>query len=166
MRLKSISKVRYCLPGLMALLFLMGCAANSEPRVESQAIAASVVTENCPQVRKTPSAPKTERDRFNPVYSSEITLQAGQKLYENAKPLACKLCHGEQGNGKGDPDFESTPPARNFTCAPTMNALSDGQLFWVIRNGSPNTSMPAFSDLSEEHVWTLVYYLRSFSKSK
>ena len=166
MCLDSIAKVRFCLPGLIALLFLIGCTATPEPRVESQTVAKPVATENCPQVRKTPSAPKAKRDRFNPVYSSEITLQAGQKLYQNAKPLACKLCHGDQGDGKGDPDFESTPPARNFTCAPTMNKLSDGQLFWIIRNGSPNTSMPAFADLSEEDIWTLVFYLRSFSKSK
>ena len=106
------------------------------------------------------------QDRFNPVFSSEITRKTGQKLYQNAKPLACKLCHGDLGDGKGDPDFESTPPARDFTCAPTMNKLSDGQLFWIIKNGSPNTSMPAFADLSEEDIWTLVYYLRGLSKSK
>ena len=134
--------------------------------MESQVVSGTAVMGDCPQIRKTPSAPAAARDQFNPVFASDITLQAGQKLYQNAKPLACKLCHGEQGDGKGDPDFESTPPARNFTCVATMKEISDGQLFWIVRNGSPNTSMPAFADLSEQDTWSLVYYLRSLSKSK
>ena len=161
-------KFKYCLSGLALLLLLLwGCAASSsEPRVETTKVSDSSVASGCSQVRKTPSAPKATLDQTNPVFASEITRKAGQKLYENVTPLACKLCHGEKGDGKGDPDFESTPTARDFTCAPMMNTLSDGQLFWIIKNGSPNTSMPAFADLSEQDVWTLVYYLRSFSKSK
>jgi len=150
----------------VALVLVLGCVPTPKTSAEPQKVAEVADTGNCPQDRKTPSAPKEIRDQSNPVFASDITLQTGKKLYENVTPLACKLCHGEQGDGKGDPDFESTPPARNFTCAPTMNALSDGQLFWIIRNGSPNTSMPAFADLSEQDIWTLVYYLRSLSKSQ
>ncbi len=149
------------------LVLMWGCIPVPETKAEPKKVAQQVdAAGDCPQVRNTPSAPKAARDRFNPVFASDITLQTGQKLYQNAQPLACKICHGEQGDGKGDPDFESTPPARNFTCAATMNELSDGQLFWIIKSGSPNTSMPAFSDLSEEDIWTLVYYLRGFSKSQ
>ena len=167
--MRTVSDLKYGRAGLSFLFALLwGCASASspEPRVETTVVSERAVSKNCPQVRKTPSAPKAKRDRFNPVYASGITLQMGQRLYQNAKPLACKLCHGERGDGKGDPDFESMPPARNFTCTSTMNKLSDGQLFWIIKNGSPNTSMPAFADLSEQDIWTLVYYLRSFSKSQ
>ena len=152
----------YWIWGALVVLAL-GCIPTPETSAEPQEVAEAAAGD-CPQVRNTPSAPEEIRDRTNPVFASEITRQAGQKLYQTVQPLACKLCHGEQGNGKGDPDFESTPAARNFTCAPTMSTLSDGQLFWIIKNGSPNTSMPAFADLSEQDIWTLVYYLRGFSK--
>ncbi len=150
----------------LLLLLLWGCAPVSETHAEPQVVTQLVASGICPQLRKTPSAPPSVRNRVNPLKATDENLQAGQRLFQTATPLACKLCHGQQGNGQGDPNFESTPSARNFTCASTMNALSDGQLFWVIRNGSPNTSMPAFSGLSEEDIWRLVHYLRGFAKSK
>lgn len=166
-RRRVIAKVKYgpFVVGVLLLLFL-GCVPTPETNAEPQKGEQVAATGDCPQVRKTPSAPKKMHNRANPVVASNTTLQRGQRLYQKANPLACKLCHGEKGNGKGDPDFESMPPARNFSCSPTMKTLSDGQLFWIIRNGSPNTSMPAFADLSEEDIWSLVHYLRNFSKSK
>jgi len=117
--------------------------------------------EACHQNRNTPAAPASLRDRINPLPAGEDTREAGRRLYQKeAKPLACKLCHGERGDGRGDPDFESAPPARNFTCAPVMNALPDGQLFWIIRNGSPDTAMPAYPHLSEDDIWKLIHYIR------
>jgi mono/diheme cytochrome c family protein len=151
----------------VAVVLVLGCLPAPETTsAEPQKVAQTAAAGNCPQDRKTPSAPKEIRDQSNPVFASDITLQTGKKLFENAAPLACKLCHGEQGDGKGDLDFASTPPARNFTCAATMKEISDGQLFWIIKNGSPNTSMPAFADLSEQDVWTLVFYIRRLSKTK
>jgi mono/diheme cytochrome c family protein len=161
--MKMIKK-RYWILG--ALMLMWGWPLASEPRADPGMDFQLVATGDCPQVRKTPEAPKTARNRANPLKRTGENIKAGQRLFQNALPLACKLCHGEQGNGQGDPDFESTPTSRNFTCVPTMNALSDGQLFWIIRNGSPNTAMFGYSDLSEEDVWRLVHYLRGFSKSK
>ena len=121
--------------------------------------------EKCPQKRKTPGAPNKFLTLKNPLPPSTSTLKSGKNLFQNqAKPIACKTCHGITGNGKGDPDFESTPPARNFTCAKIMGALPDGQLFWIIRNGSPTTSMFAYSDLSDDQIWQMIHYIRQFSK--
>lgn len=118
----------------------------------------------CPQKRTTPSAPPAFYQLANPLGATAENLAQGKMLYqETAKPFACKTCHGVRGNGLGDPDFQSTPPARNFTCAATMQSLPDGQLFWIIRNGSPGTSMPAHRDLSETQIWQLILYIRSFS---
>jgi hypothetical protein len=121
--------------------------------------------EDCPQIRKTPTAPKEFLKMQNPLLLNDKNLKSAEKIFqEKAKPLACKLCHGVTGNGESDPDFESTPSARNFTCAATMDKLSDGQLFWVIRNGAKNTAMFAFSDLSDNQIWQLVHYIRAFGK--
>ena len=119
----------------------------------------------CPQARKTPTAPKEFLNMQNPLPLNDGNLKSAEKLFqEKAKPIACKFCHGITGNGEGDPDFESTPSARNFTCAATMEQLPDGQLFWIIRNGSKNTAMFAFSDLSDNQIWQLVHYIRAFEK--
>ena len=121
--------------------------------------------EKCPQTRKTPTAPQNFLSLQNPLPLNAKNLKSAEKLFqEKAKPIACKFCHGTTGNGEGDPDFVSTPSARNFTCAATMDKLPDGQLFWIIKNGSKNTSMFSFSDLSDNQIWQLVHYIRAFGK--
>ena len=119
---------------------------------------------DCPQIRKTRSAPVKFLNINNPIPPSAINIEAGKVLYQGkATPIACNTCHGINGDGNGDPDFQSHPSARNFTCKMTMELLSDGQLFWVIKNGSKNTSMFAFSDLSNKQAWQLIHYIRQFS---
>ncbi len=122
--------------------------------------------EECSQIRKTPEAPQKYLSIKNPLPPDSKTLKTGESLFHNqAKPIACKTCHGITGNGKGDPGFESTPSARNFTCSKIMNKLPDGQLFWIIRNGSPNTSMFGYSDLEDSQIWQLIHYIRNFTKN-
>jgi len=45
-----------------------------------------------------------------------------------------------------------------------MDSLPDGQLFWIIQNGSPGTAMPAFKGLADEQIWQLIHYIRHFSE--
>ena len=47
-----------------------------------------------------------------------------------------------------------------------MKELPDGQLFWIIRNGSQGTAMPAFKNLHDDQIWQLIHYLRHFSTEK
>ena len=44
-----------------------------------------------------------------------------------------------------------------------MAQISDGQLFWIIKNGSAGTLMPEFIDLSDKSIWQLIIYIREFS---
>ena len=55
---------------------------------------------------------------------------------------------------------------RNFTCSQTMKDISDGQMFWIIKNGSPATGMPAYRFLSGDEIWKLILYIRHFEKKK
>ena len=119
----------------------------------------------CPQNRTTPTAPPPFLKMENPLPLNDANLKAGEDLFQlQGKPITCKSCHGVKGDGKSESGFESTPPPRNFACGETMKPLADGQLFWIIRNGSPNTSMFAFPSLSEKQVWQLIHYVRQFSK--
>lgn len=119
----------------------------------------------CPQPRQTPTAPRDYLDMKNPLAPTESNILAGKTLFHfDAQPQACRLCHGLSGNGLGILFQAVHPKPRNFTCFQTMNDLPDGQLFWVIRNGSPGTAMPAFGSLDEDQVWQLILYIRNFSK--
>ena len=121
----------------------------------------------CPQLRTTQKAPESYLSKENPLRNEPRHLKKGKVLaHIKAKPVACKQCHGMQGDGKGSMASLLNPKPRNFTCRLTMDGISDGQLFWIIKNGSKGTSMPAYKHLSDKKVWQLIHYIRSLSKSK
>ncbi len=119
----------------------------------------------CVQPRKTAKAPEDFLAKTNPLPSSVSPIQAGKELFlKTAQPVACVMCHGEQGDGKGLMGAALVPPPRNFTCGVMMRDIPDGQLFWIIKNGSPRTGMMPFVGLPDEQVWQLVHYIRSLAK--
>ncbi len=119
----------------------------------------------CTQKRSTKKAPAAYLNRKNRVPATEENIQAGKKLYlKGAKPVACQMCHGKKGNGKGAAAGGMSPRPRDFTCSPMMNNLPDGQLFWIIKNGSSGTGMMAFRKLTDDQIWQLVHYIRKFSQ--
>ena len=121
----------------------------------------------CPQPRKTVTAPDEFLELKNPLEATPQNILAGKTLFHvDAEPSACRVCHGISGNGLGILFHRVEPKPRDFTCIQTMDNLPDGQLFWIIKNGSPGTAMPSFSYLEDEQVWQLILYLRSFSREK
>ncbi|MBM4127472.1 MAG: c-type cytochrome [Nitrospira sp.] len=119
----------------------------------------------CTQPRKTAKAPDEFLAKTNPLAASSGAMAAGKTLFlKTAQPVACVMCHGEQGDGKGLMGAALVPPPRNFTCGAMMKDIPDGQLFWIIKNGSPGTGMMPFAGLPDEQVWQLVHYIRSMAK--
>jgi len=110
-------------------------------------------------------APDEFLAKTNMLPASARAIQAGKTLYlKTAQPVACVMCHGEQGDGKGIMGAALVPPPRNFTCGSMMKDIPDGQLFWIIKNGSPGTGMMPFPGLPDEQVWQLIHYVRSLAK--
>jgi mono/diheme cytochrome c family protein len=121
----------------------------------------------CPQTRTTVQAPDDIRNQTNPLENSQEVLYSGETLFQvDVQPVACKICHGVNGNGLGIMAQGLNPPPRNFNCKETMKEVSDGQLFWIIRNGSPGTGMPAFKNLEDREIWQIVHYLRKLSEPR
>ena len=112
----------------------------------------------CPQPRKTKSAPASLSKATIPAGANAAT---GKKIFQkNAKPMACKMCHGATGEGNGKLGMVLTPRPRNFTCADTMKRVSPGQMFWIIKNGSKGTGMVAHGKtLSDKQIWDVVKYI-------
>lgn len=116
----------------------------------------------CPQKRQTLKAPGDFLSLVNPLPVTAKRIAKGESIYQTqSAPLQCRHCHGEKGNGVGHMGLEANPPARNFTCSATMETISDGQMFWVIRNGVPGTAMPAYPDLADWQIWVLIHYIRT-----
>lgn len=120
----------------------------------------------CPQDRQTQKAPLPFLNKKNPLRQEPRHIKKGKVLsHIKAKPIACKQCHGMKGKGNGAMAFNMNPKPRIFTCKATMDKISDGQLFWIIKNGSKGTPMPSYKHLSDEKVWQLIQYIRSLPKS-
>lgn len=121
-------------------------------------------TAQCPQPRSTVKAPEEFYNRTNPVENTPDTVEQGRLLFQLDAQPSCVMCHGSQGDGTGGFGVNLSPPPRNFTCTETMKEIPDGQLFWVIQNGSPDTGMPPFQDLRDEQIWKLIIFIRSLAQ--
>ena len=76
--------------------------------------------------------------------------------------MACKMCHGDKGDGGGKLGGALKPSPRNFTCKKTMKKVSAGQMFWIIKNGSKGTGMVAHGKtLKDGQIWDVIKYIRS-----
>jgi len=119
----------------------------------------------CPQPRFTGRAPDQYYGRVNPLQANSENLAAGERLYlGQPRAQSCAVCHGAKGEGNGPLSLQFTPRPRNFACRQTINGIPDGQLFWIVRFGSPDTAMPDHPGLSEEQTWQLVLHLRRLAQ--
>jgi DMSO reductase family type II enzyme heme b subunit len=103
-----------------------------------------------------------------PALAQPGDAAAGKAVYERK----CLLCHGEKGDGKGAAAELLEPRPRDFTTGvykirTTASKIpSDQDLFRVITQGMPGTSMPGWDVLSERDRWNLVAYVKSFAADK
>jgi len=113
----------------------------------------------CPQKRATKSAPASTAKSDK---TAKANVANGKKIYQKtAKPMACKMCHGDKGGGDGKLGKALKPNPRNFTCAKTMKKISAGQMFWIIKNGSKGTGMVAHKKtLKDKEIWDVIKYIR------
>jgi mono/diheme cytochrome c family protein len=92
--------------------------------------------------------PASDHAMVNPVATHPDAVAAGSNLYKNN----CAQCHGADGNGRG-----SRPAVRSARIAGT----TDGDLYWMLKNGQPFRGMPSWAKLPEGQRWQIVAYLRS-----
>lgn len=98
----------------------------------------------------------------NPFPATEENIEKGKVTFHGK--AFCVTCHGRDGKGLGNiPGLRGKLP-RNFTDKAWQAARTDGELFWILKNGSPGTDMASFIPLvlTEEEAWHVVLYVRSF----
>jgi mono/diheme cytochrome c family protein len=98
----------------------------------------------------------------NPLPGSPDTVENGKAIYHGKG--ACSNCHGSEGGGDGPAASQLNPPPRNFQHHGFWRHRTEGEIFWVIKNGSPGTSMVGFAgQLTDEEIWAIIQYERTFS---
>ena len=95
--------------------------------------------------------------RQNPVKPSPESTARAKKWWT----MDCEMCHGKAGDGKGDTAKEMKLAMINFTNPETLKDRSDGELFYIIKNG--HNDMPAEGPrVKPEEDWDLVNYVHFF----
>jgi mono/diheme cytochrome c family protein len=97
----------------------------------------------------------------NPVRSSPESLARAKKWWE----MDCIMCHGKEGNGKGDLAAEMKLKVADFTDPKTLKDRTDGEIFYIIKNGHQDMP-PEGERIKPEENWDLVNYVRSLAKRK
>lgn len=100
------------------------------------------------------SVPAAAKNMTNPLHGDQAAITAGGEQFRQK----CEVCHAYDGGGKteiGSGAFPRPPALRT-----TVASLTDGEIFYHIRNGIRNTAMPAWN-MPDNQVWQLVSYIRN-----
>ena len=97
----------------------------------------------------------------NPVKSSPESVARAKKWWT----MDCAMCHGAAGDGKGPLAADMKLKIADFTDPNTLKDRSDGEIFYIIKNGHQDMP-PEGTRIKPEENWDLVNYVRSLAKAK
>jgi mono/diheme cytochrome c family protein len=102
--------------------------------------------------------PPEDAARVNPIKSSAEGLAEARKVFG----YDCEMCHGKQGDGKGDVVESMKLTMHDWREPATLANLTDGEIFFIITKG--RGKMMAEGDRVPEKLrWNLVNYVRSLA---
>jgi len=137
----SWKKMLLLVPALLLFVYFVG-AQQTEPPAKA------------PDEK---AAPDTAH-KSNPVKPTPESLAKGKKMYA----MDCAMCHGENGDGKGDMATEMKN-ITDFTNPDSLKGRLDSDLFTSIRKGKGE--MPPEGDRAkDEDIWHLLNYVKAFAK--
>ena len=120
--------------------------------------------QQAPATQKTPSydaIPAEAAKQSNPVKPSPESIARAKKWWG----LDCAMCHGKDGDGKGEVAKDMKLQIADFTDPATLKNRTDGELFYIIKNGHQDMP-PEGPRIKTEENWDLVNYVRSLAKKK
>ena len=132
---------RSVIPGLSS--------ARSEPPATEVSVATWLLHESVPAAMRARSI----RLAATPPISRQGRTCSGR----NAKPAMPTTAAEKRRLGRVN--IRRPPPLRSMN----ITAMTDGEIFYHIRNGIRNTGMPAWS-MPDTQIWQLVAYLRNLPK--
>jgi predicted CXXCH cytochrome family protein len=101
-----------------------------------------------------------DRDAKNPLaaHPDPADVNSGAEVFRKK----CEICHGYDGSGKteiGAGQYPRVPDLRS----PVIQKMSDGEVFFHIKNGIRHTGMPAW-EMPDRKLWQVVLYIRNLPK--
>ena len=134
------------------------------------AIMATAVVTGVPAIAQHMQPPRVSIEHLeearalkSPLPDSPDVVEKGKALYHGKG--TCANCHGPEGAGDGPVASQLNPSPRNFQHPGFWRHRTEGEIFWVIKNGSPGTSMVGFAgQLTDEEMWAVIQYERTFAE--
>jgi mono/diheme cytochrome c family protein len=116
------------------------------------------------QPRVPPDKIQMAKKEQNPFQAIPENLIKGKAIFEGKG--TCFTCHGMEGKGDGPAAAGLDPSPRNFANPAFHSVRADGELMYVLKNGSPGTAMMPLvgSAITEEEGWLVLLYVRSLGK--
>jgi len=98
---------------------------------------------------------------INPVPALPENIEDGKQAFTSY----CMVCHGLDGQNTGVPFATTVSPPIPSLASPEVQAYTDGQLKWIIKNGIYPSGMPSSNnDFSDDDMWRMVLYIRHLPK--
>jgi cytochrome c oxidase cbb3-type subunit III len=96
----------------------------------------------------------------NPYPSTAESIASGKRTYQRL----CLQCHGPDGKGDGGGAGGGGQPA-DLTDDRWDFGASDGEIFFVIRDGTSADMQGCADQVRDADIWHLVNYLRTLSRT-
>ena len=105
--------------------------------------------------------PPEEAKRANPTKATPASLAEARRFYG----YDCAMCHGKDGDGKGDLAEQMKMQMRDLRDPATTEKMTDGEIFYIVTKGKGQ--MPGEETrLSNDQKWQLVNLVRAFAKKE
>ena len=107
------------------------------------------------------AVPSKARNLPNPVRYSDTVLEEARAHWAEH----CSFCHANDGSGNTEAGRSLYPKAPDMRASGTQS-LTDGELYYTIKNGVRLTGMPAWGEAGDSDMdsWKLVYFIRHLPK--
>jgi cytochrome c oxidase cbb3-type subunit II len=92
--------------------------------------------------------PDVDRKKANPFAGQSDAIAAGGRIFDDH----CAKCHGEDALGHG-----KKPSLRSDR----VQHATDGEIFWLLKNGNLPRGMPTWASLPEPMRWQVITYVKS-----
>ena len=147
------------LVGLLVSVLALGTLCAQEQKKEETAPSGTAAsTSGAQQPVHVSKITEEDKARKNPVKYTTVSVERGKKIYKTQ----CAMCHGDNGDGKGDmvEEMKINPP--DLTKPETLKNRTDGELFAILGAGSE--TMPGQGNrMPDERKWNIVNFMRSLS---
>ena len=147
----GIAVVAVLLGGLFAFIVWEGSSAREDAPALEATIATWLLHKTVPASFRTMKNPLSTR-------ADSADVSAGREVYRQK----CELCHAYDGSGKTDIGSGVYPRPPDLR-SDDVQKMSDGEIFYHIKNGIRHTGMPGWQ-LPDRKLWQVSAYLRNLPK--